>query len=108
VVFHPLGKEQIRAIAEIQLELLNQRLLNNELALKVSDAVLDNIANTGYDPVYGARPLKRAIQNLVENPLAQKVLKGTYVAGDTIFVDLDSQGELSFTKTVHEPDSAVA
>jgi ATP-dependent Clp protease ATP-binding subunit ClpB len=108
VVFHPLGKEQIRAIAEIQLELLNQRLVNNELALKVSDAVLDHIASTGYDPVYGARPLKRAIQNLVENPLAQEVLKGSYVAGDTIFVDMDSKGEYRFTKTAREPDSAVA
>ena len=108
MVFHPLGKEQIRAIAEIQLELLNQRLLNNELALKVSDTVLDNIANTGYDPVYGARPLKRAIQNLVENPLAQEVLKGSYVAGDTIFVDMDFKGEYRFSKTVKALDSAVA
>ena len=108
VVFHPLGKEQIRAIAEIQLELLNQRLVNNELALKVSDAVLDHIASTGYDPVYGARPLKRAIQNLVENPLAQEVLKGSYVAGDTIFVDMDFKGEYRFSKTVKALDSAVA
>jgi ATP-dependent Clp protease ATP-binding subunit ClpB len=108
VVFHPLGKEQIRAIAEIQLELLNQRLVNNELALKVSDAVLDHIASTGYDPVYGARPLKRAIQNLVENPLAQEVLKGSYVAGDTIFVDMDFKSEYRFSKTVKALDSAVA
>jgi ATP-dependent Clp protease ATP-binding subunit ClpB len=108
VVFHPLQRDQIRSIAEIQLGLLNQRLVNNELALKVSDAVLDHIANAGYDPVYGARPLKRAIQNLVENPLAQQVLEGTYVAGDTICAELDSSGELRFNKAPREPDSAVA
>ena len=108
VVFHPLQQEQIRGIAEIQLEMLNQRLANNELALKVSDAVLDHIAITGYDPVYGARPLKRAIQNLIENPLAQQVLKGEYQAGDTILVDLDTNGELSFSKSPRELDSAVA
>lgn len=108
VVFHPLRQDQIRDIAEIQLGLLNQRLVNNELALRVSDAVLDHIASAGYDPVYGARPLKRVIQNLIENPLAQQVLEGAYVAGDTICADLDSNGELSFSKAPREPDSAAA
>jgi len=108
VVFHPLQREQIRDIAEIQIGLLNQRLIDNELALQVSASVLDHIAEIGYDPVYGARPLKRAIQNWIENPLAQEVLKGTYVAGDTIVVGLSTSGELEFSKATRAPDSAVA
>ncbi|MEX0962640.1 MAG: ATP-dependent chaperone ClpB [Pseudohongiellaceae bacterium] len=98
VVFHPLQKEQIRGIADIQIQLLNQRLQGNELGLRVSDAVLDKIATIGYDPVYGARPLKRAIQNRIENPLAQQMLQGNFVGGDIICVDLDDAGELTFSK----------
>ncbi|MFT6057927.1 MAG: ATP-dependent Clp protease ATP-binding subunit ClpB, partial [Pseudohongiellaceae bacterium] len=98
VVFHPLQKEQIRGIAEIQVGLLNGRLLNNDLSLQVSTGVLDRIAEIGYDPVYGARPLKRAIQNWIENPLAQQVLQGDYVAGDVIAIDLNIGGELEFKK----------
>src|SRR6056300_857442 len=108
VVFHPLQQVQIRGIAEIQIDLLNARLAHNELALSVSDAVLDHVARVGYDPVYGARPLKRAIQNGIENPLAQHVLQGAYGAGDTIYVDIDSEGELKFTRTQTAPDQAVA
>ena len=98
VVFHPLQLAQIRGIAEIQIGLLNKRLAHVELALQVSESVLDHIAEIGYDPVYGARPLKRAIQNWIENPLAQEVLKGAYVAGDTIAVDLSNDSEFRFTK----------
>lgn len=98
VVFHPLQKEQIRGIAEIQVGLLNGRLINNDLSLQVSSSVLDRIAEIGYDPVYGARPLKRAIQNWIENPLAQQVLQGDYVAGDVIAIDLNIGGELEFKK----------
>jgi ATP-dependent Clp protease ATP-binding subunit ClpB len=108
VVFHPLQQKQIRDIAEIQIDLLNQRLIHNELALQVSASVLDHIAKIGYDPVYGARPLKRAIQNWIENPLAQEVLKGTYMGGDTIVVGLSAAGELEFSKATRAPDSAVA
>ena len=98
VVFHPLQLAQIRGIAEIQIGLLNKRLAHVELALQVSESVLDHIAEIGYDPVYGARPLKRAIQNWIENPLAQEVLKGAYVAGDTIAVDWSNDSEFRFTK----------
>jgi ATP-dependent Clp protease ATP-binding subunit ClpB len=98
VVFHPLQKQQIRSIAEIQIGLLNQRLGNIDLAIEVTTAVLDRVAEIGYDPVYGARPLKRAIQNWIENPLAQQVLKGDYGPGDVIKVDLSIGGELDFTK----------
>ena len=108
VVFHPLQQEQIRGIAEIQIGLLNARLASMELALSVSDAVLDHVARVGYDPVYGARPLKRAIQNGIENPLAQHVLQGTCGAGDTIHVDIDSESELKFTRSQPAPDQAVA
>ena len=102
VVFHPLQKNQIRGIAEIQIRLLNGRLLNNDLSLQVSTEVLDRIAEIGYDPVYGARPLKRAIQNWIENPLAQQVLQGDYVAGDVIAIDINIGGEFEFKKLSQE------
>ncbi len=102
VVFHPLQKNQIRGIAEIQIRLLNGRLLNNDLSLQVSTEVLDRIAEIGYDPVYGARPLKRAIQNWIENPLAQQVLQGDYVAGDVIAIDINIGGEFEFKKLSRE------
>jgi ATP-dependent Clp protease ATP-binding subunit ClpB len=108
VVFHPLQKDQIRGIAEIQIGLLNGRLLNNDLSLQVSTEVLDRIAEIGYDPVYGARPLKRAIQNWIENPLAQQVLQGDYVAGDVIAIDINIGGELEFKKLSQEISSEVA
>jgi ATP-dependent Clp protease ATP-binding subunit ClpB len=98
VVFHPLLQEQIRGIASIQIELLNKRLTASDLVLSVSTAVLDKIAGLGYDPVYGARPLKRAIQNWIENPLAQQVIQGLYAPGDTISVDVDSDGAFAFQK----------
>ncbi len=88
VVFHPLQQAQIRAIADIQIALLNKRLQDNDLRLEVSERVLDKIARLGYDPVYGARPLKRAIQNWLENALAQQVIKGDYEPGDCIVVDV--------------------
>jgi len=88
VVFHPLLKEQIRGIADIQIGLLNSRLHDHDLSIEVTDAVLNKLASLGYDPVYGARPLKRAIQNWIENPLSQKLIKGEYLPGDCILVDV--------------------
>src|SRR5690606_32938065 len=76
VVFHPLAREQIRGIAEIQLNLLRNRLKDRELGLEVGEPVMDKLAEIGFDPVYGARPLKRAIQQYLENPLAQDILQG--------------------------------
>ena len=87
VVFHPLGKDQIRAIARIQIEYLRKRLADRDIGLEVSDAALDKLGRAGYDPIYGARPLKRAIQQQLENPLAQKILAGEFGPGDTIKVD---------------------
>ncbi len=108
VVFHPLMKEQIRGIAEIQIALLNRRLAHSELAIECSEAVLDHIAGIGYDPVYGARPLKRAIQNWIENPLAQHVLQGDYGPGDVITVDMNDEQELRFSKNATPEAQAVA
>ena len=84
VVFHPLGREQIANIANIQLDLLKRRLSERELGLEMSDEVMAVLADAGFDPVYGARPLKRAIQQHIENPLAQLVLEGRFMPGDTI------------------------
>ncbi|MCG5525977.1 ATP-dependent chaperone ClpB [Ectothiorhodospira haloalkaliphila] len=95
VVFHPLGREQIRAITLIQLDYLRQRLAERDLSLEVSDAALDRLGEAGFDPVYGARPLKRAIQQQLENALAQRILKGDYGPGDVIRVDV-TDGQLSF------------
>jgi len=97
VVFHPLGREQIRSIANIQIEHLRQRLQEKDIALDVSEAALDKLGEAGFDPVYGARPLKRAIQQYLENPLAQRLLVGDYIEGDVIRVDL-KDGEISFGK----------
>lgn len=97
VVFHPLGREQIRKIAGIQIEHLRARLEERELALAISDEALDLLGEAGFDPVYGARPLKRAIQHQLENPLAQKILAGEFSPGDTIKVDV-AEGELVFTR----------
>ncbi len=108
VVFHPLYQDQIRGIAEIQIDHLNSRLADSELGIQVSKEVLDHIAQIGYDPVYGARPLKRAIQNWIENPLAQGVLKGAYVPGDKIVVELNPDQELVFGKVVLDEGQAVA
>ena len=98
VVFHPLLKEQIRGIAAIQLQALEQRLAERELGLEISDAFMDRLVETGFDPVYGARPLKRAIQQELENPLAQRILAGEFQPGDVISVDLEND-EPSFSNT---------
>ena len=94
VVFHPLSRDQIRGIADIQLAGLRARLKERDLDLALSDAVLDHLSEAGFDPVYGARPLKRAIQKLVENPLAQKILAGDFAPGDTVRIAKDDSGLL--------------
>jgi ATP-dependent Clp protease ATP-binding subunit ClpB len=97
VVFHPLRKNQIRGIAKIQIELLNKRLDENQLSIQLSENALDKLGEISYDPLYGARPLKRAIQNRIENPLAEEVLKGSYAAGQKIAVDINPSGEFLFS-----------
>ncbi|HCR98469.1 MAG: ATP-dependent chaperone ClpB [Halomonas sp.] len=95
VVFHALGQEQIQAIAGIQLERLRARLAEHDLGLEVSDDAMAQLAVVGFDPVYGARPLKRAIQSRIENPLAQDLLAGKFSPGDVIRVSA-SDGKLAF------------
>ncbi|MDO9011980.1 MAG: ATP-dependent chaperone ClpB [Gallionella sp.] len=87
VVFHALDEKNIKSIARIQLQYLEKRLAAMEMKLTISDAALDEIATAGFDPVYGARPLKRAIQSQLENPLARHILEGQFTAKDTIAVD---------------------
>lgn len=97
IVFHALGEAQVKSIAIIQIQYLADRLKKMEMALEVSDAALAEIANAGFDPVYGARPLKRAIQSEIENPLAKEILQGRFAARDTIRVDCKA-GRMSFEK----------
>ncbi|WP_017461492.1 ATP-dependent chaperone ClpB [Dyella ginsengisoli] len=97
VVFHPLTKPQIRQIARIQLRSLEKRLAERQLALTISEKALDLLGNVGFDPVYGARPLKRAIQQQVENPLSRQILEGHFPSGATVAVDAEG-GQLVFRK----------
>jgi len=92
VVFHPLDKEQIASIAEVQLEYLAERLRDRDMDITFKPEAISTIAEVGFDPVYGARPLRRAIQTQIENPLAQAMLAGEFSTGDTIIVDIDSKG----------------
>jgi ATP-dependent Clp protease ATP-binding subunit ClpB len=92
VVFHPLGQTEIRAIARIQVQYLHQRLADRDLGLEISEAVLDRLGEAGFDPVYGARPLKRAIQQQIENPLAQSILSGDYLPGSIVRINIGSEG----------------
>lgn len=98
VVFHPLGKEQIRGIADIQLSLLQKRVREREMNLSLSDDLIDKLVEVGFDPVFGARPLKRAIQTVLENPLAQEILSGHFMPGDSIQAGLDAQDRAVFSK----------
>jgi len=97
IVFHPLGKEQLRQIVDIQLNHLRRRLADRHLQLQVTDAAKDALLEEGYDPTFGARPLKRTIQQQLENPLAQKILAGEFIDGDTIHVD-NEQHAFKITK----------
>ncbi|HTN32840.1 MAG TPA: ATP-dependent chaperone ClpB [Marinobacter sp.] len=97
VVFHPLGESQIQSIARIQIESLGKRLTDQNMKLELNNEAMELLAEVGYDPVYGARPLKRAIQRMIENPLAQKLLQGEFVSGDVI-QGVVKDHKLEFTK----------
>jgi ATP-dependent Clp protease ATP-binding subunit ClpB len=97
VVFHALGEEHIKSIAKIQLNVLKSRLAKMDYNLEVSDAALSELAKVGFDPVYGARPLKRAIQSELENPLAKAILEGRFAPKDTIVADWKG-GRMVFEK----------
>ena len=97
VEFHPLSREQIGEIVELQLRRLRERLADRGLSLELTDEAKEVVAEAGWDPTYGARPLKRALQRLVENPLAMRLLEGDFGEGDTVRVDA-RDGELVFEK----------
>ncbi len=97
VVFHPLGREQLHRITEIQVRYLRERLALRDMGFTLTPAALDKLAEAGFDPVYGARPLKRAIQQQIENPLATEILSGKFAAGDTILADV-VDGAIAFGK----------
>ncbi len=100
VIFHALGADHIKSIAKIQLRQLEARLEKLEMKLDVSEAALDELAKVGFDPVFGARPLKRAIQQRVENPLSKLILEGKFGPKDVIPVNVEG-GEFTFGRVVH-------
>jgi ATP-dependent Clp protease ATP-binding subunit ClpB len=100
VVFHALGQDHVRRIAGIQLQRLAARLAERDMQLEVSEEALDEIAKVGFDPLFGARPLKRAIQSRIENPVAKLILQGRFGPNDVVPVDL-KEGVLSFERIVH-------
>ena len=100
VVFHGLDQKHIASIAKIQLRILEQRLAAQEMTLQVTDAAVAEIAKAGFDPVYGARPLKRAIQQYIENPVARLVLEGKFAPKDVVPVDF-RDGRFIFDRVVH-------
>jgi ATP-dependent Clp protease ATP-binding subunit ClpB len=99
IIFHPLGKEQLTKIVDIQLDHLRKRLATRNIKLSVSEPAERLLAEEGYDPTYGARPLKRVIQHRIENPLAQRILSGDFGEGDTIAIDVDrAKHDFTFKK----------
>jgi ATP-dependent Clp protease ATP-binding subunit ClpB len=98
IVFHSLSKEHLERIVDIQLSYLKNRLKEHNYEIALTKKAKTWIADVGHDPTYGARPLKRAIQRYVENPLALKILEGTFKEGDNILVDIDENGNISFQK----------
>ena len=91
IIFHALHKQELRQIVKLQVQRLSQRLAERKMSLKLSDAALDFLAEVGYDPVFGARPLKRAIQRELETQIAKSILRGEFNDGDTIFVDVENE-----------------
>jgi ATP-dependent Clp protease ATP-binding subunit ClpB len=91
IIFHPLQKHELRYIVQLQVKRLEQRLADRKMSLKLSDSALDFLAEVGYDPVFGARPLKRAIQRELETQIAKAILRGEFHDGDTIFVDVENE-----------------
>jgi ATP-dependent Clp protease ATP-binding subunit ClpB len=103
IVFHALSEKHLKQIVEIQLELLRARLAERHITIRLTDAARTHLVRAGYDPLYGARPLKRAIQKEIETPLGRLILKGEVRDGKTVLVDYDSaSGELSFKAQIEK------
>ena len=109
ILFHALSKKELRSIITIQLKRIHRLLSDQKISLEMSEAAIDHVADAGYDPSYGARPLKRAIQRELENPLAMLILENTFTEGSTVMVDMDKSGELKFAvkPVAPEPEPAV-
>jgi ATP-dependent Clp protease ATP-binding subunit ClpB len=101
IIFHGLNKQELRKIVQLQVLRLGRRLSDRKMSLKLSDSALDFLADVGYDPVYGARPLKRAIQRELETQIAKAILRGEFTDGDTIFVDVENE-RLAFKRLPQE------
>jgi ATP-dependent Clp protease ATP-binding subunit ClpB len=97
IIFHSLQKSELRNIVQLQVDRLKQRLTDRKISLKLSSSALDFLAEVGYDPVFGARPLKRAIQRELETQIAKAILRGDFSDGDTIFVDVQNE-RLAFNR----------
>ena len=98
IIFKPLTKDELVKIVDIQIRNLGKRLEEKDIKIELTDKAKEYIANVGYDPVYGARPLKRTIQKYVQDPLANKLLQGEFNEGDNILIDLGSDNNLTFKK----------
>jgi len=105
ILFHSLRKQELRKIVAIQIRRVEKRLTDQKIRLDITDAAIDFIAESGYDPVYGARPLKRAIQRLLENPIATKILETTFTEGATIHADQSDDGLVFTTQEPTAPES---
>lgn len=108
IVFHQLAKEDIRIIVDLQIKEMNKRLAERELKLEVSDEAKDKLADEGYNPIYGARPLKRAIENRIENQLSLMVIEGAFEPGDTAYVTVGADGEFAISSSRAEETKAAA
>jgi ATP-dependent Clp protease ATP-binding subunit ClpB len=103
IIFRPLGMREIEHIVDLQLTRFERMLAERKLTLEVTPAARQQLAEEGYDPSFGARPLKRAIQRLIQNPLAMQILEGRFVEGDRILVTPGAGGQLAFEKAEAEP-----
>jgi ATP-dependent Clp protease ATP-binding subunit ClpB len=109
IIFHPLGKEQLAKIVDVQLGNLRKRLVQRNMQLVIDAAAEKLLAEEGYDPTFGARPLKRGIQQRIENPLAQKILSGEFGEGDSIHIGVDrAKQDFKFDKRAASRESALA
>jgi ATP-dependent Clp protease ATP-binding subunit ClpB len=106
VVFRQLGRDQLRSIVDIQLSRFRKRLGQREIQLDVTPDAKDLLGNLGYDPTYGARPLKRVIQRQLENPLAEAILSGKFASGDTVVVGAGTEGQLTLSRRGSEDQQA--
>ena len=96
ILFHALSKKELRSIITIQLKRIHRLLSDQKITLEMSEAAIDHVADAGYDPAYGARPLKRAIQRELENPIATLILENTFSEGSTVIIDVNKSGGLDF------------